>query len=285
MGTPASAMTSEENGVRVSLSLTTCPAIAPVMAGVTASMITVSPLDDALTLPAAAVAVAVTVCVPLVSAVVTMLHTPVVASALAVPSKVVPSVSYSATTAPASAVPVKVGVVTLVMRSVFEAPLSDEVDSVGEGAAGAAESSVKVKAAELLEVLPATSVWLTTTESSPSPLIVKLEPVPVRQLVPPSVLYCQIAFVSRPVTLTIPSLVIVSVLLLPVSAASESVGLAAFVSSTKAWLVTVPALPALSVTLSLSVLLPVSVTLSQVSAVPETLLVMSVQVAPLSSEP
>src|SRR3569833_272694 len=105
MGTPASAMTSEENGVRVSLSLTTCPAIAPVMVGVTASMITVSPLDDALTLPAASVAVAVTVCVPLVSAVVTMLHTPVVASALAVPSKVVPSVSYSAAAAPAAAGP------------------------------------------------------------------------------------------------------------------------------------------------------------------------------------
>src|SRR3569833_2242208 len=365
MGTPASAMTSEENGVRVSLSLTTCPAIAPVMVGVTASMITVSPLDDALTLPAASVAVAVTVCVPLVSAVVTMLHTPVVASALAVPSKVVPSVSYSATTAPASAVPVKVGVVTLVMRSVFEAPLSDEVDSVGEGAAGAAESSVMVKAAELLEVLPATSVWLTitewtpspikvmppsllycqaefvarpvtlmvpsrvsvsvlllpvsalsvsvgataalssvkvkvaeslevlpatsvcltTTDLVPSPLSVKLAPVPVLQLVPPSVLYCQIAFVSRPVTLTIPSLVIVSVLLLPVSAASASVGAATVVSSTKAWLATVPSLPALSVTLSWRVVLLVSVTPFQVSVVPETLLVMSVHVAPLSSEP
>src|SRR3569833_1829617 len=144
MGTPASAMTSEENGVRVSLSLTTCPAIAPVMVGVTASMITVSPLDDARTLPAASVAVAVTVCVPLVSAVVTMLHTPVVASALAVPSKVVPSVSYNTTTTPTSAVPVKVEDDTKEKRTENEAPQTKKEDSVGEGAAGAAESSVKV---------------------------------------------------------------------------------------------------------------------------------------------
>src|SRR3569833_4132195 len=120
------------------------------------------------------------------------------------------------------------------MRSVFEAPLSDEEDSVGAGAAGAAESSVKVKAAELLEVLPATSVWLTITEWKPSPLKVKLEPVPVCQVLPPSVLYCQDAFVARPVTLKVPSRVSVSEVKLPVSAHSDSVGAAADLSSTKA---------------------------------------------------
>src|SRR3569832_2852234 len=257
MGTPASAMTSEENGVRVSLSLTTCPAIAPVMVGVLVSLFFVCLLVVVLSFFVVFVVVVVLVCVPLVSAVVTMLHTPVVASALAVPSKVVPSVSYSATTAPASAVPVKVGVVTLVMRAVVEAPLSDEVDSGGVGAAGAAESSVKVKAAELLEVLPATSGWLTITEWTPSPRKVMLEPVPVCQVLPPSVLYCQAEFVARPVTLMVPSRVSVSVLLLPVSALSVSVGATAALSSVKVKVAeSLEVLPATSVCLTTTDLVP-----------------------------
>ncbi len=46
---------------------------------------------------------------------------------------------------------------------------------------------------------------------------VKLVPVPVDQVVPPSVLYCQVAPVSRLPTVTTPLLVMPSVLLLPVS--------------------------------------------------------------------
>ena len=59
------------------------------------------------------------------------------ASATAVPSTVVPLVSNSVTVAPASApLPVTVGVVSLVMLSVFEVPLSDA--AIRSGALGAA---------------------------------------------------------------------------------------------------------------------------------------------------
>jgi hypothetical protein len=68
-----------------------------------------------LALPAVSVALAVMVWVPELNAEEMMLQLPPVATA--VPSTVVPSVSYKVTVLPASAVPVKVGVVLLVMLS------------------------------------------------------------------------------------------------------------------------------------------------------------------------
>src|SRR2546429_689260 len=86
-------------------------------------------------------------------------------SAVAVPICVAPS--RSRTVLPASAVPVKVGDVTLVMLSVGELPLSDPaVRSGALGAVGGVLSSAKVMLA--LAVLPAVSVSVTTTVWLPS---------------------------------------------------------------------------------------------------------------------
>ena len=74
---------------------------------------------------------------------------------------------------------------------------------------------------------------------SPSPVTVKLVPVPVVQLVPPLVLYCQVAPVSRPETLTVPLLVMLS-LVLPLLVARASVGLVGGVLS---WLLLEPIEP------------------------------------------
>jgi hypothetical protein len=59
--------------------------------------------------------------------------------------------------------------------------------------------------------LPATSVCLTLTDLAPSPVTAKLVPLPAFQLLP-SVLYCQLEPPSRPVTLTVPTLVMASLL-------------------------------------------------------------------------
>jgi len=70
------------------------------------------------------------------------------------PSKIV-------TVLPASAVPVKVGVVTLVILSVLDEPLSlAAVISGVEGAAGAVVSIVMLNAPEATETFPAASVAL-----------------------------------------------------------------------------------------------------------------------------
>lgn len=59
----------------------------------------------------------------------------------------------------ASAVPVKVGVVSLVMSSLLETPESDPAAKSGaEGATGAEVSMVTDKAEDALEVLPDESV-------------------------------------------------------------------------------------------------------------------------------
>src|SRR3989338_1336599 len=89
---------------------------------------------------------------------------------------------------------------------------------------GAWVSRVKVKAELAAPTLPAASVWRATTLLAPSPVRVKLLPVPAFQVLPLSVLYCQVAPVSRPLTFTVPLPVSLSVALLPVSAASDSVG-------------------------------------------------------------
>src|SRR6266568_976873 len=83
-------------------------------------------------------------------------------------------------------------------------PLS--VATVRTGAR-ATVSRVKLNAVELPERLPATSVWWTMTDLLPSPARVRLLPLPVVQVEPLSVLYCQLAPHSRTVTLTVTLLV------------------------------------------------------------------------------
>ena len=109
--------------------------------GAVVSMVTGKPADAALTLPAVSVALAVTVRVPCDRGLVVIDQAPPVA--MPVPSTVVPSVSYNLTVEPASAVPVKVGVVSLVMLSVPDTPVSlAEAKSGPLGAAGAVLSMV-----------------------------------------------------------------------------------------------------------------------------------------------
>ena len=65
----------------------------------------------------------------------------------------------NSTVLPASAVPVKVGVVSLVLLSVLEMPVSDEEARSGvEGGDGAVASTVIDKEADTLDTFPATSV-------------------------------------------------------------------------------------------------------------------------------
>src|SRR4051794_23270058 len=108
-------------------------------AGAAVSMVTASVPEAALVLPGASVGGAVMLCDPFVRVELAIVQLPPVATAG--PISVVPS--NSVTVVPASAVPVKVGVVTLVMLSVTEMPLSDAVARSGvDGAPGAVVSMV-----------------------------------------------------------------------------------------------------------------------------------------------
>ena len=104
--------------------------------------IVIDKADDAtLTLPAASVAFAVMLCTPFarVELVIDQLPEP---SAVAVPIRVVPS--NSVTVLFASAVPLNVGAVTLVILSVLELPLSDAaIRSDADGALGAIVSTTR----------------------------------------------------------------------------------------------------------------------------------------------
>jgi len=78
--------------------------------------------------------------------------------------------------------------------------------------------------------------------------------VPFVQLLPPSVMYCQVAPVSSPMMLTVPFVVMLSVADVPVSWARARLGAAGGVWSTlMARLVSLPVLPARSVCLTLTV--------------------------------
>ena len=101
--------------------------------GAVRSIVTATLLEAALTLPAVSVALAVSVCAPSLNVDDVMLQLPE-PSAVAVPNKVVPSVSYRLTVLFASAVPVTVGAAVLVTLDVFK--LSDV------GALGAPTSKV-----------------------------------------------------------------------------------------------------------------------------------------------
>src|SRR2546421_5809979 len=88
------------------------------------------------------------------------------AAAVSLPTAVAPS--NSVTVLPASAVPVNVGVVTLVLLSVVEAPESlTAVMSGTDGAAGAMLSIVMLKADEADETFPAGSVAVAVTPWAP----------------------------------------------------------------------------------------------------------------------
>ncbi len=82
-------------------------------------------------------------------------------SAVAVPNNVVPLVSYNFTVLLASAVPVKTGVLLLVMLSPLDVPLSLALVISGAlGAVGAVVSTVTDNAVDAVDVLPAASVAL-----------------------------------------------------------------------------------------------------------------------------
>ena len=84
-------------------------------------------------------------------------------SAVVVPNEVMPE--KSSTVLSASAVPVRVGVVSVVILSVLELPVSEEASRSGvDGADGDAVSIVIVKALDALEVLPAASVTCAVIE-------------------------------------------------------------------------------------------------------------------------
>src|SRR3569623_1472257 len=127
-------------GVLVALSVATVGAVRLTPVGAAVSIDTDRPDDADDVLPAASVALAVTVWLPADSADDVIDQLPPVA--VPVPSTVVPSVSYSVTVLPLSAVPVKVGVVSLVMLSVLDLPVSvPAVISGVEGVLGAVVSN------------------------------------------------------------------------------------------------------------------------------------------------
>lgn len=114
-------------------------ALTTVIVGAVVSIVTDSEDEATEVLPAASVAFAVRIWVPSLNADDVMLQFPE-PSAVAVPSNVVPSVSYNLTVLLASAVPVKTGVVLLVMLSVLDVPVS--VALVMSGVPGAAGEDV-----------------------------------------------------------------------------------------------------------------------------------------------
>src|SRR5437868_4663131 len=122
------------------------------------SIVTASPAEAALVLPAMSVCLAVRVWLPLdsVELVIDQLPEP---SATPVPRTVVPLVSNSVTVAPASAPPpVHTGVVSLVLLRVLDVPGSEAAAMSGVDAAAAAQSGADVVAAVVSLVLdsPAT---------------------------------------------------------------------------------------------------------------------------------
>lgn len=116
-----------------------------------------NPDEAELTFPAASVALAVIVCAVLLNAELVIDQVPSVATT--VPKTVVPLVSYKVTVAPNSAVPVKTGVVIVVMLSVFDVPSSLALARSGvEGGFGSPVSKDNAGEAPALPGFPAASV-------------------------------------------------------------------------------------------------------------------------------
>ena len=128
--------------------------------------------------------------------------------------------------------PVTLTVPSVVMPSELEDPVS--LESASDGADGAVVSTVMEPRLATEEVFPAWSVCLPFT----APLAyvpwlrVNEEPLPLVHEVPEFTEYCQVAFVSSPVTLTVPSVVMPSELEDPVSLESASDGADGAVVST-----------------------------------------------------
>ena len=134
---------------------------AMVVVGAVLSMVTAKVDDATEVLPAASVALTVRVWLPSLKVEEVMLQLPE-PSAVAVPNNVVPLVSYNLTVLLASAVPVKTGVLLLVMLSALDVPLSVALVISGAlGAVGAVVSTVTDKDVDAVDVLPAASVALT----------------------------------------------------------------------------------------------------------------------------
>ena len=135
--------------------------------------------------------------------------------------------------------PVTFSVPTLVILSVPLSPVSLVSETIGTATAVSSVNTSVVGA----ETLPATSVWRTVTELRPC---TGVNAVP--HVVPPLVEYSTLAPVSTPASNSVPTRVIRSVALAPVSFSSETRGAAGgSVSSVKASVVTVDTLPATSV--------------------------------------
>src|SRR5471032_2095101 len=133
-------------------------ALVTVVVGVLVSMVTARPDETVLTLPAASVVFALSECTPGLNRLLVMDQLPL-PSATTLPSTLVPLLSYSVTVEPASAVPLKVSVVTLVMLSLFEVPLSLALARSGvDGAAGANVSKLSAGVLPAPPLLPAVSV-------------------------------------------------------------------------------------------------------------------------------
>ena len=129
------------------------------------SMVTASAAEALLKFPAASVVLAVMLCTPSKRADAVIVQAPV-AVETALPIAVVPS--YRTTVVEAGAVPLKIGVVILVMLSVDDLPLSVSVVRSGvEGTVGAAVSMVTDSDADTALTLPARSVSAAATLCTP----------------------------------------------------------------------------------------------------------------------
>ena len=200
-------------------------------AGLPVSIEIARPADAAETLPAASVAVIVIVCAPSLSVEAVMLQLPL-PSAVALPT--VPATELpSVTVLPASAVPVNVGVLSLVTLSVLELPESDPLARSGAaGVAGTDASIATANAEDALETLPAASVaiavmlWVVSlskpavNDQLPLPSAVVVPSVPLTELITVTVLLAS----AVPVNVGVVSLVTLSVEELPVSDAAERSG-------------------------------------------------------------
>ena len=127
-------------------------------------MVRVRPVDTTETLPATSVSVLFSVCVAAARLVVVIAQAP--AATVALPTMVAPS--RSVTTSPSTPVPLMVGVVTLVMRSLFEKPLSLACARASAPGAAVEVTMCRFSAGEVAEASPATSVSTAVSTCRPS---------------------------------------------------------------------------------------------------------------------
>ena len=200
--------------------------------GAVVSTVTASAAEATPVLPAVSVAVAVRLWVPSPSVSVVMLQTPVVPSAVAVPTA--PSMSdVTSTVLPASAVPEIVGVVSLVLSSSSALPVSLSASRSGVlGAAGAVVSMVTARVLDAVLWLPAASVDVAVrlwTVSARAPVVIDQFPETSAVVVPsdvePESSSIDVSASAVPLIVGVSSLVILS-LSLPVSLAVARSGIA-----------------------------------------------------------